>query len=72
MKLMRDRLKQVKKDGVVTAMLAAVMPGADRAESMAALSLARKLAPAGRDLEKMAKLMDEVRWEGGGVLLGGG
>mmetsp|Transcript_84433 Transcript_84433/g.240004 ORF Transcript_84433/g.240004 Transcript_84433/m.240004 type:complete len:344 (-) Transcript_84433:846-1877(-) len=59
MKLMRDRLKQVKKDGAGKALLDAIMPGEDRAENMAALSLARKLAPAGRDLEKMAALMDE-------------
>jgi len=59
MKLMRDRLKKVKQQGPASALVSALVPGTDRAESMAALSLARKLAPAGRDLEKMQALMDE-------------
>ena len=60
MKLMRDRLKQVKKDGPLgTAMQ---FFGSDGTEAMAALNLARKLAPAGRDLEKMDALMTE-NWE---------
>jgi acyl-CoA oxidase len=60
MKLMRDRLKKVKKDGAVgTAMQ---YFGSDGNEAMAALNLARKLAPAGRDLQKMDALMTE-HWE---------
>ena len=56
MKLMRDRLKQVKKDGVIGTLLQM------NEEAFAALNLARKLAPAGRDLEKMDELMKE-NWE---------
>ena len=44
-------------------MLAAANPFNDEgAESLAALQLGQKLAPAGRDREKMAELMD-THWE---------
>ena len=60
MKLMRDRLKRVQREGLVsTAMLGM---GAEGKEALAALSLARKLAPAGRDLQKMDALFAE-HWE---------
>jgi acyl-CoA oxidase len=54
MKLMRDRLKKVKKDGPVATALQVF--SSDGKEALAALKLAQKLAPAGRDLKKMDKL----------------
>ncbi|GMH76486.1 hypothetical protein TL16_g07103 [Triparma laevis f. inornata] len=56
MKLARDRLKQVKKDGPISTLVSALTGDS---EAMAALNLARKLAPAGRDLEKMEKAFNE-------------
>ncbi|GMH82626.1 hypothetical protein TrVE_jg5097 [Triparma verrucosa] len=50
MKLARDRLKKVKNDGPVSTLMSALTGDS---EAMAALNLARKLAPAGRDLAKM-------------------
>lgn len=57
MKLTRDRLKKLKKDGMFASALQIF--GSDREEALAALSLASKLAPAGRDLVKMQKAMDD-------------
>jgi len=45
----------VKKDGVVATLSQCL--GEDRAEAMAALSLARKLQPAGRDLKQLDKVL---------------
>ena len=56
MKLARDRLKQVKKDGAMGTLGKAF--GSDGKEALAALNLARKLAPAGRDLAKMEKVSE--------------
>lgn len=62
-KLMRDRLKKLKADGLVESVLSAMNPvSADAAEARAALLLAQKLAPAGRDRNKMAAKMNE-HWE---------
>jgi hypothetical protein len=47
-------LKQVKKDGLWATL--GLCFGEDRAEAFAALSLARKLQPAGRDLQKLDKV----------------
>jgi acyl-CoA oxidase len=55
-KLTRDRLKQLQKAGMGSALASLVSP--DSAETMAALRLARKLAPAGRDLEKLSAAMN--------------
>mmetsp|Transcript_3275 Transcript_3275/g.6213 ORF Transcript_3275/g.6213 Transcript_3275/m.6213 type:complete len:563 (+) Transcript_3275:49-1737(+) len=60
MKLARDRLKQVKKDGAMGTLGKAF--GSDGKEALAALNLARKLAPAGRDLAKMEKAFND-NWE---------
>lgn len=54
-KLARDRLKQVKRAGAFGAVAACF--SADGAEARAALQLARKLQPAGRDLQKLADVM---------------
>jgi len=56
-KLARDRLRKLQKGGALSA-LGGIF-GADRTETVAALSLARKLAPAGRDIEKLAAAMNE-------------
>ena len=56
-KLTRDRLKALQKGGVVAEL--AKLFGDESAEARAAINLARKLAPAGRDLTKMAAAMDE-------------
>lgn len=61
MKLSRDRLKRLKKDGVFSTVVASIMSD-EAEESRTALSLARKLAPAGRDMKKMSNLMTE-HWE---------
>lgn len=61
MKLARDRLKRLKNEGLVSALVASVASD-EAAESRTAISLARKLSPAGRDLERLSKLMDE-NWE---------
>jgi len=58
-KLTRDRLKRVAKEGPVAAVAAAVLPSRDRPEAMAALLLARKIAPVARDHQKLAVVMDE-------------
>lgn len=58
MKLSRDRLKMLKKDGLFSAMLSALTSE----ESRVAVQLAQKLGPAGRDIDKMRKAMDE-NWE---------
>jgi hypothetical protein len=52
----RDRLKALQKGGLVSA-LGQIF--SDSGETLSAISLARKLAPAGRDLEKMSGLMDK-------------
>jgi len=57
MKLARDRLKKVKKDGVFGTL--GQLFGEDRIEALAALRLALKLKPAGRDLHKLDKVMTE-------------
>ncbi|GMH86158.1 hypothetical protein TrST_g2029 [Triparma strigata] len=56
MKLARDRLKKVKKDGPVSTLMSALTGDS---EAMAALNLARKLAPAGRDLAKMESAFND-------------
>eukprot|EP01134_Creolimax_fragrantissima_P001952 CFRG1952T1 len=56
-KLARDRLKRVQKGGLGGAI--ADVFSSNSAEAVAALQLARKLAPAGRNLEKMAAALDE-------------
>jgi hypothetical protein len=55
-KIARDRLKKLRTDGPIAAL--AALLSADRREVVAALSLARKLAPAGRDPQKLAAAMD--------------
>jgi acyl-CoA oxidase len=57
-KIARDRLKQLQKGGAVGAITGLFASPDAAAEQLAAISLARKLAPAGRDLEKMAAAMD--------------
>ena len=60
MKLARDRLKKLHKNGMLSEM--ANLFGSTqeaRAEGLAALMLAKNLAPAGRDLDKMAIAMDK-------------
>lgn len=57
MKLVRDRLKRLKKEGFASAI--SQIFGNDRTEVISALKLAKKLSPAGKDLNKMVKLMDE-------------
>jgi len=59
MKLMRDRLKKVKKDGVAGTL--SQVFGNDGTEAIKALQLANKLN-VGRDLEKMEKAMND-NWE---------
>ena len=62
-KLTRDRLKKLQKGGVVAGVLQAINPmDSESSEAMTALMLGQKLAPAGRDREKMAALMEE-HWE---------
>ena len=61
MKLMRDRLKKVKKDGVAGTL--SQVFGKDGTEAIKALQLANKLN-VGRDLEKMEKAMND-NWEEG-------
>jgi len=56
MKLTRDRLKKVQRAGAIGAITACF--STHGAEARAALSLARKLQPAGRDLEKLAAAMN--------------
>jgi len=60
MKLMRDRLKKLKKDGAFSTLMKIF--GNDGKEALAALKLAQKLQPAGRDLKKMEALFAE-NWE---------
>ena len=57
-KLARDRLKQLQRQGVTSAAASVLSFSADAAETLAALSLARKLAPAGRDPAKLEAAMD--------------
>ena len=57
-KLTRDRLKRLKKDGVAASAIKAINPfDTESTEAATALFLGQKLAPAGRDRNKMAKLM---------------
>jgi acyl-CoA oxidase len=59
-KLTRDRLKQVRKDGIMGTVMKAINPfNVESTEAVTALMLGQKLQPAGRDREKMGKLMDE-------------
>lgn len=55
-KIARDRLKKLQLDGPVAAV--AALLSSDRREAFVAISLARKLAPAGRDPKKLAAVMD--------------
>lgn len=55
MKLARDRMKQLKKDGMLGSMLSAIT----NHESRLALSLASKFKDAGKDLNKVANVMTE-------------
>ena len=57
-KLARDRLKTLQKGGLAAAAAGLLSPSS-HAEVRSALSLARALQPAGRDLKKLAKAMDE-------------
>ena len=57
-KLTRDRLKRLRTDGVAASAIRAVNPfDTESTEAATALFLGQKLAPAGRDRNKMAKLM---------------
>ena len=56
-KLTRDRLRRLQKGGV-SAVLSGML-SSERGEVLAALGLARKLQPAGRDAEKLGQAMDE-------------
>jgi len=56
-KIARDRLKRVQKGGLAGNL--SDMVSGDFAETLAALKLGQKLAPAGRDFNKLADLMDE-------------
>ena len=56
-KLTRDRLKKLQKEGAAGALTGLL--SADRGEVWAAMQLARKLQPAGRDLAKLGKAMDD-------------
>jgi len=56
-KLARDRLRALQKGGAAAAL--GGLFSSDRAETFAAISLARKLAPAGRDVDKLAAAMNE-------------
>lgn len=60
-KLARDRLRKMQRSGVASE-IGNMFGGKSFAESMSALKLAQKLSPAGRDVNKLAKLMDE-NWE---------
>ena len=57
-KLTRDRLRKIQKGGVPAAVAECFDPS-NASEAYSALLLAQKLAPAGRDLEKLAKAMDD-------------
>ena len=56
LKLARDRLKRVQRGGLLGALRDALSP--HRREALAALALARRLAPAGRDPARLQALMD--------------
>jgi len=56
-KLARDRLKQLQRGGVPAALFSLL--SADALETVAALRLASRLAPAGRDAAKLAQAMDD-------------
>lgn len=58
MKLARDRIKRLKKDGMASAIIASVF----NEETRTALSLGRKFSVAGRDLDKIADVMN-TNWE---------
>ena len=60
MKLCRDRLKLIKKKGLLSEM--SNLLGKDRKESLTAIQLALKLSSAGRDINKMSDAMD-ANWE---------
>jgi len=57
-KLARDRLKQLQKQGMAGAVSSLLSLSSDSSEVLAAIALARKLAPAGRDLAKLESAMD--------------
>jgi len=57
-KLARDRLRALQKGGMAAA-LGSLLSADDSRETMSALSLGRKLAPAGRDVEKLSVAMDK-------------
>ena len=57
-KLTRDRLKRLQRGGV-RGMASALLSSDLRNETVAAISLARKLQPAGRDAQKLGKAMDD-------------
>ena len=57
-KLTRDRLKRLQKGGA-GALLSGLISPESRGETVAALRLARKLQPAGRDVAKLGKAMDD-------------
>lgn len=58
-KLARDRLKQLQKQGLGGAAAKLLSFSSDSSEVVVALRLAQKLAPAGRDLAKLERAMDE-------------
>jgi len=58
MKLARDRMKKLKKDGMATAVMQSIFDE----ETRTALSLGRKFAAAGKDLDKLADAMN-TNWE---------
>ena len=58
MKLARDRMKRLKKDGVATAVMQSIFDE----ETRIALSLGRKFSAAGKDLDKLADAMN-TNWE---------
>jgi len=57
-KLARDRLKQLKKQGLASAAASVLGMSADSREALAALRLASQLHSAGRDLAKLEAAMD--------------
>lgn len=57
-KLARDRMKAFQKGGMLLALMELLSPS-ESSETLAAMSLGRKLASAGRDASKLAKAMDE-------------
>ena len=57
-KLARDRLKALQRQGLASAASSLLSFSDDASETLAALALARKLAPAGRDLTKLEAAMD--------------